>query len=48
MGIGGSIVEPSFFERYLGMRVESVDMTEFVRRMERGIFDPGEYAAARA
>jgi len=48
MGIGGSIIEPSFFERYLGMRVESVDMTEFVRRMERGIFDPGEYAAARA
>ncbi|HQU19708.1 MAG TPA: L-fucose isomerase, partial [Fimbriimonadaceae bacterium] len=42
MGIGGSIVEPSFFERYLCMRVESVDMTEFVRRMERGIFDPEE------
>jgi L-fucose isomerase len=48
MGIAGSIVDPSFFERYLGMRVESVDMTEFVRRIERGIFDREEYERARA
>src|SRR5580700_1992097 len=33
MGIAGSIVSPEFFESYLGMRVESVDMSEFVRRM---------------
>ena len=37
MGIAGSIVDPDFFESYLGMRVESVDMTEFVRRMEKEI-----------
>ena len=34
MGIAGSIVDQAFFEDYLGMRVESVDMTEFVRRMD--------------
>ncbi|PAZ00138.1 MAG: L-fucose isomerase, partial [Spartobacteria bacterium AMD-G4] len=35
MGIAGSIVDPSLFEKWLGMRVESVDMTEFIRRIER-------------
>jgi L-fucose isomerase len=48
MGIAGSIVDQNFFESYLGMRVESVDMTEFVRRMERGIFDKAEYDKALA
>ena len=43
MGIAGSIVNPEFFENYLGMRVESVDMTEFIRRIERQIFDRVEY-----
>jgi len=37
MGIAGSIVDQSFFERYLGMRVETVDMSEYARRMEEGI-----------
>lgn len=46
MGIGGSIVDPAFFEQWLGMRVESVDMTEFVRRIERGIYDEAEFASA--
>ena len=46
MGIAGSIVSPEFFESYLGMRVESVDMSEFVRRMERKIFDPKEFGKA--
>ncbi|MBN8711350.1 MAG: L-fucose isomerase [Verrucomicrobia bacterium 61-8] len=46
MGIAGSIIEPSLFEEYLGMRVESVDMTEFLRRIERGIFDPQEFEKA--
>ncbi len=46
MGIAGSQVEPGFFERYLGMRVETVDMVEFVRRVERGIFDDHEYRRA--
>jgi L-fucose isomerase len=44
MGIAGSIVDQSFFERYLGMRVETVDMTELTRRMDEGIFDQAELA----
>ncbi len=46
MGIAGSIVDPAFYESYLGMRVESVDMSEFSRRFERGIFDKAEYEKA--
>jgi L-fucose isomerase len=46
MGIAGSIVDPNLFESYLGMRVEPVDMTEFVRRIDEGIYDPDEYARA--
>ncbi|MBW3637705.1 MAG: L-fucose isomerase [Armatimonadetes bacterium] len=46
MGIAGSQVSPQFFEDYLGMRSESVDMTEFIRRIERGIFDPEEFEIA--
>jgi L-fucose isomerase len=48
MGIAGSIVDPSFFESYLGMRVESVDMSEFVRRIAEGIYDPEEFKRALA
>lgn len=46
MGIAGSIVNPALFEQWLGMRVESVDMTEFIRRMERGIYDQTEFNKA--
>jgi len=48
MGIAGSIVNPAFFEAYLGMRVEPVDMTEFVRRIDEGIYDPEEFERALA
>jgi len=48
MGIAGSIVDQPFFEDYLGMRVETIDMTEFLRRIDKGIFDPQEYATALA
>ena len=48
MGIAGSIVDQSFFERYLGMRVETVDMTELIRRMDEGIYDKDEYERAYA
>lgn len=48
MGIAGSIVDPSFLERYLGMRSESIDLTEFSRRIERGIYDHEEYSRAIA
>ncbi len=48
MGIAGSIVEQSFFESYLGMRVECADMTEFVRRIEEKIYDEREFKRAHA
>ena len=46
MGIGGSIISPEFFEEYLGMRVESVDEVEIIRRMSEGIYDEKEYKKA--
>lgn len=48
MGIGGSIISPEFFEEYLGMRVESVDEVEIVRRITEGIYDRAEYKKALA
>jgi L-fucose/D-arabinose isomerase len=48
MGIAGSIVNPDLFEEYLGMRVESVDMSELARRIEENIFDPIEFESAFA
>jgi L-fucose isomerase len=48
MGIAGSIVDHGFFEDYLGMRVETVDMSEFVRRIDEEIYDKEEYAQALA
>ncbi|MFH0758214.1 MAG: L-fucose isomerase [Bacteroidota bacterium] len=47
MGIAGSIVDAGFFEEYLGMRCEYVDMSEFTRRIEEGIFDPQELTLAQ-
>jgi L-fucose isomerase len=46
MGIAGSMVDPSFFQNYLGIRTEFVDMTEIVRRMDEGIYDPDEFQRA--
>jgi len=46
MGIAGSIVDQTFFESYLGMRVEAIDLTEFTRRLRDGIFDKAEYEKA--
>ena len=48
MGIAGSIVDVNFFEEYLGMRVESVDEVEIIRRMSEGIYDEKEYQKALA
>ncbi|MDR1507332.1 MAG: L-fucose isomerase [Treponema sp.] len=48
MGIAGSIINPEFFEEYLGMRVESVDEVEVIRRMENGIYDESEFKKALA
>lgn len=46
MGIVGSVVSHDFFEQYLGMRVDSVDMIEMQRRIEDEIFDKDEYKRA--
>ena len=48
MGIAGSIVDQTFFEEYLGMRVETIDMTEFLRRIDKEIYDRDEYKLALA
>ena len=46
MGIAGSIVDAGFFENYLGMRCEYVDMSEFIRRIHKNIFDQDEFQKA--
>ena len=43
MGIGGSIMDQAFMEDYLGLRVESVDEVEVLRRMEEGIYNKEDY-----
>lgn len=46
MGIAGSIVDADFFQSYLGMRNEYVDMSEIIRRVQLGIFDTEEFKKA--
>lgn len=46
MGIGGSIIDSDFLESYLGLRVESVDEVEIIRRMEKGIYNEEEMQKA--
>lgn len=48
MGIAGSMVNPDFFQEYLGMRTEFVDSTEVLRRIDQEIYDKEEYAKAMA
>ena len=48
MGIAGSMMNYDFFEEYLGMRVESIDEVEIIRRMDLGIYDKEEYEKALA
>lgn len=48
MGIAGSIVREDFFQEYLGMRNEYIDMSEFSRRLNEEIFDKEEYKKALA
>ena len=48
MGIAGSMVNADFFEDYLGMRCEYVDMVEFRRRLDNNIYDQVEYEKALA
>ena len=46
MGIQGSYCDDQFFQKYLGIRPEFVDMTEVLRRMKNGIYDEEEYKRA--
>lgn len=46
MGIADSIVNQPFFQEYLGMRNEYVDMTEIKRRLDRKIYDEEEFKLA--
>jgi L-fucose isomerase len=46
MGIAGSMVMPSFFQEYLGMRNEYVDSSELIRRIEKKIYSEDEYQKA--
>jgi L-fucose isomerase len=48
MGIGGSIINPEVMEEYFGMRVESVDEVEIIRRMSENIYDQAEFEKALA
>lgn len=46
MGIAGSIVDHNFFESWLGMKVQAVDMTELRRRIDQKIYDEQELELA--
>ncbi|MBQ5825511.1 MAG: L-fucose isomerase, partial [Clostridia bacterium] len=46
MGIAGSSIDPNFLEEYLGLRVESVDEVEIIRRMTEGIYNEEEFQKA--
>lgn len=46
MGIAGSTIDPDFFQDYLGIRNEYVDLVEILRRVELGIYDHEEYQKA--
>lgn len=48
MGIAGSMVDEEFFQKYLGMRNEYIDMSEFIRRFEENIYDQEEFDKALA
>lgn len=48
MGIAGSVVDTALWEKWLGMRVEAIDMTEFVGRMSKSQYDRAEYEKAVA
>lgn len=48
MGIAGSVVDINLWEKWFGMRVEAIDMSEIAGRMRRGSYDQAEYAKALA
>ena len=48
MGIAGSYCDAEFWQKYLGIRAEWVDMTEILRRIKLEIYDHDEYNKALA
>ncbi len=46
MGIAGSMLNYDFWEKWLGMRVEDIDMSEFIGRMDKGMYDEAEFTKA--
>lgn len=48
MGIAGSMVNFDILRRFFGMRAEFVDMSELIRRLNNGIYDPVEFKKALA
>ncbi|MGC9450327.1 MAG: L-fucose isomerase [Oceanipulchritudo sp.] len=46
MGIAGSMVDYNFWEKWLGMRVEDIDMSEFIGRMNKDMYDEKEFKKA--
>lgn len=46
MGIAGSMITPSLFQEFLGMRNEYVDSSEVLRRIEKKIYDEEEFERA--
>lgn len=48
MGIAGSYCDADVLQKYFGLRAEWVDLTEILRRITLGIYDPKEYEKALA
>ena len=46
MGIMGSYCDAEMFQKYFGIRAEWCDLTEILRRVTLGIYDPKEYEKA--
>ncbi|MDI9521489.1 MAG: L-fucose isomerase [Bacillota bacterium] len=46
MGIAGSYCDMNMFSKYFGIRAEFVDMSDVLRRIHLGIYDPEEYEKA--
>ncbi|MGM9522633.1 MAG: L-fucose isomerase [Oscillospiraceae bacterium] len=48
MGIASSVLDHDVLQHYFGMRCESVDQSEILRRIQNGIYDHEEFEKAKA
>ena len=48
MGIAGAYCDMNMMQQYFGLRAEWMDMTDVLRRVHLGIYDPEEYEQALA